>query len=419
MPKQVDVLDPVSYKICNEKAHTVHICRPPKNTVVINRLLYPEVVRALGNRVFFTAEDVMKMKQNNPQSFQVLQQYVNNGLAQAITRYDDFLVCGVLGELYVKDWSFLSRWYDSLDSRYDLSLSSSDLLDCDECDWMRIEYIVRGMRVVACHVPLAQKFQFQTMFGVVDVNKPGVSHGKGDFVLCFHNGRGVPHIDGRRWVVNGAVFAQTYDNRGWTNCLSASSTSKGSALPEEYKRITQGGLRVKMPDILVEVKKYCGDARLSRKDNCICVRCFDPFGEDLVAYLTVQPGGIVQWSYNGNKGQMSLKDLPAFFNKFSELKAGSVPMEKYGVSSKDPFWSVLVRFKNNVDVFEPHGRNAVKLIIYSRGGSDYDDDEWFIARKEGNFTIHGTTSRGNEFKHEYSLSQLHDVLGHQLGHPKD
>lgn len=73
---------------------------------------------------------------------------------------------------------------------------------------------------MACFVPSSQKGQIQTSWGsVLNYNGVGVSHGKGDFIVCGKLPNGQPNL-ADRWVVNGEIFATTYNNQGWAQCLS-------------------------------------------------------------------------------------------------------------------------------------------------------------------------------------------------------
>ena len=62
-------------------------------------------------------------------------------------------------------------------------------------------------------VPVNQKISINTAWGdVLQVNAPGVKHGKGDFIVCAVDNNGQPMLNDR-WVVNGLIFEDTYDMR--------------------------------------------------------------------------------------------------------------------------------------------------------------------------------------------------------------
>lgn len=57
---------------------------------------------------------------------------------------------------------------------------------------------------------VTEKVQVATSWGeVLTANRDGVPHGEGDFIVCA-NKDGEPNLDDR-WVVNGMVFINTYE----------------------------------------------------------------------------------------------------------------------------------------------------------------------------------------------------------------
>ena len=73
---------------------------------------------------------------------------------------------------------------------------------------------------MACFVPVLQRGQIRTSSGtLLDYNVKGVSHGKGDFIVCTKLPTGLPNL-ADMWVVNGEIFKETYDNRAFQGCFS-------------------------------------------------------------------------------------------------------------------------------------------------------------------------------------------------------
>ena len=109
----------------------------------------------------------------------------------------------------------------------------------DILDWTRIRTKPNNATTMACFVPKTQKGQIQTSWGTVrNLNGVGVSHGKGDFIVCSMLPNGKPNLSSR-WVVNGEIFADTYVNQGWTDCLvntSSTSTATINDLPKLVDR---------------------------------------------------------------------------------------------------------------------------------------------------------------------------------------
>lgn len=60
----------------------------------------------------------------------------------------------------------------------------------------------------ACRVPKDIQFKVQTSWAELSVNRPGIDHGEGDFLICSQKD-GEPDFD-NVWVVNGKVFENTY-----------------------------------------------------------------------------------------------------------------------------------------------------------------------------------------------------------------
>ena len=60
-------------------------------------------------------------------------------------------------------------------------------------------------------LPIEQKTSVETSWGeVLQVNRDGIPHGDGDYIVHSSNKDGSPNLNDR-WVVNGLVFAKTYE----------------------------------------------------------------------------------------------------------------------------------------------------------------------------------------------------------------
>lgn len=63
----------------------------------------------------------------------------------------------------------------------------------------------------ACFVPAGIKVSVNTAWGdVLHVNRDGVPHGDGDYLVCAVGKDGKPDLSDV-WVVNGKIFPSTYD----------------------------------------------------------------------------------------------------------------------------------------------------------------------------------------------------------------
>lgn len=117
---------------------------------------------------------------------------------------------------------------------------------------------------MACFVPSGKHGQVQTSRGsILAYNGFNVGHCKGDFIVCSKLPNGQPNL-ADRWVVNGEVFAATYNNQGWTDCLKqvqnsmtiadlpklVSATDKSGKLTvEEYNEILYRNIYFPKSDI--------------------------------------------------------------------------------------------------------------------------------------------------------------------------
>lgn len=228
--KQVDFNSISSYKNCSKKFYEIHVCMPPKNTVVINKLEQAATVSQLGGKTYFTAEQIEDMQKTNPQMLALIQQLVAQGKAYAVTEQTPFVLCGTLGELWLISADKLANTYTFLQNNQPLPINQQSLnqrMTGNYLDWTSVRTSHRAIagQNMACFVPVAQKGQIQTSWGaVLQINGPGVSHGKGDFIVCQKMPNGQPNL-ADRWVVNGDIFAATYNNQGWTDCISSTNSA--------------------------------------------------------------------------------------------------------------------------------------------------------------------------------------------------
>lgn len=225
----VDWNNSVYYKNCSKKFYDVYVCLPPKNTIVINKLEQNDVVQIFGGRTYFTANNIQNLQYSNPQMIKTLQEFVSQGKAYAIVDSTRFVLYGTVGEMWTVDMNALARTYTFIQNGKPLQINQQTLnqrMKNGCLDWTMIrtsKWAVSG-NYMACFVPIAQKGQVQTAHGrVLNINSDGVQHGKGDFVVCSKLPDGQPNLM-NKWVVNGNVFAATYNNQGWTDCLSNSVT---------------------------------------------------------------------------------------------------------------------------------------------------------------------------------------------------
>lgn len=268
MGVQVNIDDPSSYKNCAKKQYEIYVCMPPKNTIVINKLEQHETARRAGAE-YFTVEDIKRLQQHDPQKLSYLQQLVAQNLAYAVTDSTPFVLCGTQGELWTVPADKLAGTYTFMQGGQPLAINQQTLnarLQGKYLDWtvVRTSAQATAGQNMACFVPSGQHGQVQTSRGsILAYNGFNVGHGKGDFIVCSKLPNGQPNL-ADRWVVNGEVFAATYNNQGWTDCLKqvqnsmtiadlpklVSATDKSGKLTvEEYNEILYRNIYFPKSDI--------------------------------------------------------------------------------------------------------------------------------------------------------------------------
>lgn len=171
-----------NWKRTHKKQYEVYMCRPKIGTVVVNKF-----------------EGSKYVTDNNKQ----------------------FVLSGTCGEQWVIDAAKMAKTYVFANGeRITPSSLRSRMLASGEIDWIKLKTITdENIRVSnwALFLPLNNRtvgFPVNTSWGdVLYANRSGVSHGKGDFLVCSDDG-GRPNLKDV-WVVNGNIFATTYDMRAF------------------------------------------------------------------------------------------------------------------------------------------------------------------------------------------------------------
>lgn len=139
-----------------------------------------------------------------------------------------FVLTGTVGEQWVVDVNKLMKTYTFENgqpiTKQELPYMLKDCMDkakakvCKVIPRFNIQTIVDNSTPTnwAIFVPVKYTFQIPTSWGdILTVNAPGIPHGTGDFIVCSDL-NGYPNMNDR-WVVNGEIFADTYDMRAFPN----------------------------------------------------------------------------------------------------------------------------------------------------------------------------------------------------------
>lgn len=247
--------DPSQYKSCMKKVYDIHVCMPPAGTIVINRLKQGVVKNYFNGKEYFTADDVRKLCEIAPERANVLRQMASQGKLYITTKEQPFVLAGTRGELWVVSPKSLANTYCFLQNGQPIPINQDSLNKrlnkAGQLDWT----VIRskgdtGTPTMALFAPANMKFQIQTSWGTtLNVNDVGCDHGKGDFVVCTMLPNRQPNLQDR-WVVNGRVFADTYNNNGWQECLAQTGTVNNIIRIESLPKLVSG-----LPSVIFDAEK--------------------------------------------------------------------------------------------------------------------------------------------------------------------
>ncbi len=116
----------------------------------------------------------------------------------------DVVLKGTVGELWVAPLHKVLKTYRKPNGEV---LKASDFIT-DQFVPLQTQI---GKLAFALFVPHHQQVEVITAWGdKLIANRPGVEHGKGDYLVCSADEKGKPNLKDM-WVVNGNIFPNTYD----------------------------------------------------------------------------------------------------------------------------------------------------------------------------------------------------------------
>lgn len=232
---------PKNFKKCRKKLYEIYACVPDDGTIVFNKLEQQSNIRklesmglkGLSKKPYLTTYDIKKLE---PNAMNALKQAVNQNLCYVFKK-GQVLLCGTQGELWTINAEKFLNSYDFVEGMS--KERQTALLPPFEntMKWAKVRPKASSIQggAWACFCPKGKvSGAIATSWGTqLAINDPYSEHGKGDFVMCADAG-GRPNL-ADRWVVNGNIFATTYNNQGWTDCLDSkvvNSTFDTSKLPK-------------------------------------------------------------------------------------------------------------------------------------------------------------------------------------------
>ena len=229
-------MNELNWKKAHKKQYDIYVSMPEKGTVVINKLEQSDSARILNGHTWITPQQMEK----NPQVKNLVIQLLQAGKAYLVDNAHPFVLAGTVGEFWTIKPDQLASKYMFLSEGKPTAINQETLnkrLKNGILDWTQIRSNPETSEVYACFVPTSQRGQVQSSYAVLQYNAPYVKHGKGDFLIARHLlSNGQPDTS-RLSVVNGLVFRDTYDNRGWGDCLDTVTDTKGVTIDDLPKVI--------------------------------------------------------------------------------------------------------------------------------------------------------------------------------------
>ena len=124
------------------------------------------------------------------------------GCTYAYSENKPFLLKGTVDEMWPIDPVKLCKTYELLDGS---AINPAEITG----EWLTIRVKEDACPIWAEQVPVGKQVQVATSWGdVLTANRDGVPHGEGDFIVAADDNGKPSETD--RWIVNGAVFSNTY-----------------------------------------------------------------------------------------------------------------------------------------------------------------------------------------------------------------
>lgn len=202
-----------NYRRCFAKRYKVHVCRPPRGVVIYNKLEHPELLSQLEGQSCIT----LKL-QENPVLAELASTLVKENKAYYMNG-DNFVILGTQGEMYPISKTSLFKLFCRHNGMKITAPYLSSKCNNESCiDWFEAYSIIQDTKTYACHLPISEQGIFTEGSTKLSYNADGVNHGRGDFIISEMTDDG--NFVGKKRLVNGLVFADTFVTRNWQECVS-------------------------------------------------------------------------------------------------------------------------------------------------------------------------------------------------------
>lgn len=202
-----------NYRRCFARRYKVHVCRPPRGVVIYNKLEHLELLSQLEGQSCIT----LKL-QENPVLAELASTLVKENKAYYMNG-DNFVILGTQGEMYQISKTSLFKLFCRHNGMKITAPYLSSKCDNESCiDWFEAYSIIPDTKTYACHLPISGQGIFTEGSTKLSYNADGVNHGRGDFIISEMTDDG--NFVGKKRLVNGLVFADTFVTRNWQECVS-------------------------------------------------------------------------------------------------------------------------------------------------------------------------------------------------------
>lgn len=222
-----------NYRRCFAKRYKVHVCRPPRGVVIYNKLEHPELLSQLEGQSCIT----LKLQENS-----VLAELASTLVKENKAYYmngDNFVILGTQGEMYPISKTSLFKLFCRHNGMKITAPYLSSKCNNESCiDWFEAYSIIQDTKTYACHLPISEQGIFTEGSTKLSYNADGVNHGRGDFIVSEMTDEG--NFVGKKRLVNGLVFADTFVTRNWQECVSPNYSERRESMQIYFPVLYEG-----------------------------------------------------------------------------------------------------------------------------------------------------------------------------------
>lgn len=231
------VYDETKYKPCRTNKYQVWVCKPTVGTIVFDLLCCQDVIKQISESFTFPSESskilfgrygfvnssiFVKMLEAYGQTLRDVKNFIYK-----INTSNEYVICRPTGDITIVKYSYLQKNFQLLDGTEFVDIDEKVILKhsrkCNNgfiMDWIRGRHKF-NTEYMALQIPQHIKGYFQTPSGgILGVNcDNGMYQGNGDMVVCDR--KNDKPVFQSICVMKGAIFRDTFDNRGWGNSVGA------------------------------------------------------------------------------------------------------------------------------------------------------------------------------------------------------